>query len=51
LFSGREFIFCELKDEGVKLLQPPQWIAAGGKTPDDLADGLLHWLNFNFHHI
>jgi len=49
LFSGGEFIFCELKYEGVKLLQPPQRIAASGKPPDHLADGLLHWLNFDFH--
>jgi hypothetical protein len=32
LFSGGEFIFCELEDEGIKLLQPPQWIAAGGEN-------------------
>jgi hypothetical protein len=49
MFSGWEFIFCELIDEGVELLQPPQRIAACGKTPDHLADGLLHWFNFDVH--
>jgi hypothetical protein len=51
MFSGWEFIFCELENEGVKLLQPPQWIAASWKPTDHLANRLLHWLNFDFHQV
>jgi hypothetical protein len=48
-FSGWEFIFGELEDESVELLQSNQWIAAGRETPDHFVDRLLHRLNLRFH--
>src|ERR1035437_3059768 len=48
-FSGWEFIFGELEDESVELLQSNQTIAAGRETPDHFADRLLHRLNLRFH--
>jgi hypothetical protein len=48
-FSGWEFIFGELEDKSVELLQSNQLIAAGWETPDHFANRLLHGFNLRFH--
>jgi hypothetical protein len=48
-FSGWEFIFGELEDKSVELLQSNQLITGDRETPDHFADRLLHGFNLRFH--